>query len=146
VHRQRTEHAQHDGGETNPDQVPPEGVVEHVEPDVEVELGILDAEVLPVGEEQPLRPAPLRGDAGEEADDAGQDADPEPEPGREQHPVPVKGLLLGRVWPQQRAHPVGQPEVEPDDEREQRAEDEEESHPGPQHRGEDPGVVDLGEP
>jgi hypothetical protein len=59
VHRERADHGQGRRRERDVQQVTPEREVEDIEANVEAELGVLDAEVDPVAEQQPLLPVGL---------------------------------------------------------------------------------------
>src|SRR5205085_1093956 len=97
------------------EQVAPQRVVEDVEPDVHLELWILDPERLGVAEEHPVLPLALPGEAGEEADDPAEYGDPGAQPWPDDHPVPLERGLLRRVGPQQWSQPEGEVEVGADD-------------------------------
>jgi hypothetical protein len=125
VDGERAQHRQHDDGEADAEQVAPQRIVEDVEPEVHVELRVLDAELLRVLEEHPVLPPALGGEPGEEADDQGEHGDPGAESRRDDHPVALEGLLLRGVRAQQRAQPVRQIEVGRDDQRDRESDDQE---------------------
>jgi len=146
VHRERAEQRQHHGGEADAEHVAPERELEDVEADVDAELRVLHAEVAAVAEQQPLAPAALRGEAGEQPDDGGGERDPGAEPRAQQHPVALQRGLLGRVRTHLGPQPVGQPQVAADEQRHAGADHQEQKQAGGEHAGEDLGVADLVEP
>ncbi len=146
MNAQRADHRERRGGEAHVEQVPPEREVEDIEADVDAELRIGDAEVDPVAEQQPLLPVRLAGQAGEESDHDRQQRDPQPDPGREQHPVALERLLLLRGVAHQRAQPEAQVEVATDERAHGEPEQQEQPDLGTQDPAEDTREADLVEP
>jgi hypothetical protein len=140
------EHREHHGGERHPERIAQHRVVEDVPPDVHLVFRILDAEAPAVAEEHPVLPPALRGQAREEADDQREHGDPGAEARRDDHAVALECRLFGGVRPQHRAQAVGEVEVPGDDQRDNRADDQEEKEAGEEDTGEDVDEIDLVEP
>ncbi len=124
------------GGEQPGDHEGQERQLEDVEADVGVELRVLDAEVHPVGEQEPVVPLarhPGPGDQGE------QQAHPDPDPARalvHDLVVPAQQLLLGAHGPEAGGDPVGDEQVDVAEDEEDPDEDQGEAGLGAEDRAE----------
>ena len=146
VHRQRAQQRDHDRGEAHAEEEAQERVLEDVEARVDAEEGVFPVELAAVAEQHPVGPATLCRQPGEDSDQGGEQGDPQPHAGGNDHPVALQRRLLRGVRTQQRAQSVGQEQVGRHDQGHPQPEGEEQPHPGEEHPGEDLAVVDLPEP
>ena len=102
-HHQRGEQPAHHEAE--------ERQTEHVEADVSAELGIGDAEVHAVGEQQPLLPPARYTQSGDEGKQARQDEAHQPSPATHHQVVAAQQVLLRPGWPDAGGQAVGHRQV-----------------------------------
>ena len=125
---------------------PVEGQVEGVEPDVETELRVLDAEGPAVEEQLHRHPVRLGDQAAEHTEDGG-DADPEQlEPAHHHRAVALDRIVRAAGRREHRPRPVGQDQAEPDQAAHQQGDDQEQHDAGEEHLHVDVAEPDLTEP
>jgi hypothetical protein len=146
VRDQRDQEAERDADEQPVQHVAVERQLERVEPDVDAELGVGDAERGGVEELLDRLPVALGRDPGDDADHH-RDADAEqPQPLDDHRPVPGDRVLRAGDRHEHRPRPVGDGQRQRHQATDQQAGDEEQHDVGEQHRGEHAGETDLTEP
>jgi hypothetical protein len=129
-------------GEQPVDHEGQERQLEHVEPDVAVELRVLDAEVAAVGEQEPRVPLGRHAGAGDEGQHPGHDAPDPTGPLGHEVVVALEQLVLGARQPVRRGDAVRDEQVGPAEHEEDGDEDDGEDHLGPEHAPPHPALVD----
>ncbi len=120
--------------------------LEDVEADVGVEEGVGHPPLLPVREEDPRLPLARRPDAGDEREHRRHGDAHEPAALADRVVVALEQLLLGPHRPEAGRHPVGEPQVHPHQDEEDRHEDEREGSAGAEDATPDRGEVEGVEP
>ena len=120
--------------------------LEDVEADVLAELGVLDAEVAAVGEQQPLLPAVRHAEAGQECQQRRSDDPNHPGPAAHGHVVPGQQVFFGAGWPHDRSEAIGDGQVHEADDEEEGSEQRHQHDLCKEYRPEHVAVAELVEP
>ena len=120
--------------------------LEDVEADVLAELGVLDAEVAAVGEQQPLLPAVRHAEAGQECQQRRSGDSNHPGPAAHGHVVPSQQVFFGTGWPHDRSEAIGDGQVDEADDEEEGSEQCHQHDLCKEHRPEHVAVAELVEP
>ena len=146
MEHRRHDQRDHQGPEQPSDHEARERQLEDVEADVLTELGILDAEVATVREQQPLLPSTRDTEACEEGEQRRPTDPNHPGPAAHGQVVPGQQVLFGSGRPDRRSEAICDGQVDEADHEEQRGEQHHQHDLCKEHRSEHVAVSELIEP
>ena len=109
-------------------------------------MEVVDAEVHPIGVEQPFLPAPGHAQPRDQREQARESEAHQPAPSAYRSVVVGEQVLLGPGWSHQWRHPIGDGQVAEEDSKEQQREQDHQDDLGTQHRREHVAVAERVEP